>query len=77
MKEDLVKEYSNEDTTVVWKPSLCQHSAKCFMGLGAVFDPRRRPWVDLTQSTSEHIRAQVDKCPSGALSWREKDTPDK
>jgi len=33
-----------------------------------VFDPQRRPWIDLAPATSEQIVAQVAKCPSGALS---------
>jgi hypothetical protein len=36
--------------------------------LPGVFDPRRRPWVDLGQATTAQIEAQVAQCPSGALS---------
>ncbi len=64
----VAKRYSNGEVTVVWKPSLCMHSGICFRGLGKVFDPRRRPWVDLSLSTTEQIIAQVKECPSGALS---------
>lgn len=63
------KEYTNGDLTVVWKPNTCIHSAVCFKELSAVFDPRRRPWIDLSQAETEQIIAQVKKCPSGALSY--------
>jgi uncharacterized Fe-S cluster protein YjdI len=33
-----------------------------------VFNPRRRPWVDVTAAGSAEIVAQVKRCPSGALS---------
>lgn len=66
---DKVKEYSNGEITVVWKAELCQHSKKCFTGLSSVFDPKARPWIDLSGADSEAIMAQVDQCPSGALSW--------
>ena len=64
--------YSNGEITVVWKPGLCIHSGNCARGLGKVFDPRRRPWIDLSQASSLQIIEQVKKCPSGALSIKEK-----
>lgn len=66
------KTYSNADITVTWKPEQCIHSEKCFHGLSAVFDPNRRPWIDMSAADTQAIKAQVDKCPSGALSWAAK-----
>jgi len=65
----MVKRYSNGEITVVWKPDLCRHSGICFTGQPFVFDPRRRPWIILEYADTETIRAQVERCPSGALSW--------
>ncbi len=62
------KRYPKGSITVVWKPALCKHSAVCARGLPGVFDPRRRPWVDVGQASEEQIAEQVRKCPSGALS---------
>ncbi|MCB0531086.1 MAG: (4Fe-4S)-binding protein [Lewinellaceae bacterium] len=63
------KEYTNGDITVVWKPDVCQHSAICWKGLNDVFNPQARPWINVEGADSEAIIAQVEKCPSGALSW--------
>jgi uncharacterized Fe-S cluster protein YjdI len=63
--------YPNGEITVVWKPDVCMHSAICFKGLPGVFDPRRRPWIDMSQSDTQKIIDQVRKCPSGALSYIE------
>ncbi|MDB5275161.1 MAG: hypothetical protein JWR61_116 [Ferruginibacter sp.] len=60
--------YSNGEITILWQPSLCKHSGICFKGLPAVFDPRRRPWIDIRQSSTPIIIEQIKKCPSGALS---------
>lgn len=62
------KSYSNGEITVIWEASRCIHSEKCFHGLPAVFDPRRRPWIDVKAADSAAIAAQVRACPSGALS---------
>ena len=65
----MVKHYTNGEITVVWKPDLCIHSAVCARGLPAVFRPRMRPWIELSPTDSRTICDQVDRCPSGALSW--------
>jgi uncharacterized Fe-S cluster protein YjdI len=68
--KDITKIYSNGEVTIVWKPSICTHSAICFKGLSEVFDPRKRPWITPENSTTEKIVDQVKKCPSGALSFK-------
>ena len=67
----IVKEYTNGDVTVVWQPHMCIHSKKCWKGLLPVFDPRRKPWIDMDGASSERIIAQVNECPSGALSIKQ------
>jgi len=66
---DITKKYTNGEVTIVWKPDMCIHSAICFRGLGEVFDPKKRPWVNPQGADTEKIVAQVKKCPSGALSY--------
>ena len=65
----MAKRYSNSDVTVVWQPDLCRHTGICARGLPAVFNPSRRPWIELEHAESATTVAQIDKCPSGALSW--------
>lgn len=65
---DIVKRYTSGDLTVVWQPGLCIHSQVCFHGLPAVFDPRKRPWVNMEGAAGAAIVEQVRRCPSGALS---------
>ena len=61
--------YTNGEITVLWKPERCIHSGICVRGLPAVFNVARRPWVSMISGTTDEIRSQVEKCPSGALSW--------
>ena len=67
--------YSNGAITVIWKPNVCIHSGICFNGLAEVFDPRRKPWIDMSQADTHTIIEQVKKCPSGALSYIVNESP--
>ncbi len=66
---EVKKHYSNEDITVIWKPDVCKHSTKCWKASSAIFNPKRRPWIDVTAGTTEEIIKIVNNCPSGALSY--------
>ena len=68
--QEIVKEYSKGDLTVVWKPATCIHSTKCWKGLIQVFNPKNRPWINMDGADAENIKQQIDKCPSGALSYK-------
>lgn len=61
--------YSNKDITVIWKEELCTHSGRCFRELPAVFDPPGDAFMDLEAAPSPVIMAQVERCPSGALTY--------
>jgi uncharacterized Fe-S cluster protein YjdI len=65
----MTKNYTNGEITVVWKPDLCRHTGICARGLPQVFDPGRRPWIVVDRSDSTTVAAQVERCPSGALTW--------
>lgn len=64
---DLTREYLAPGITVQWYASRCIHSANCVRALHAVFDPKRRPWVDPTAATPDAIATAVLRCPTGAL----------
>jgi uncharacterized Fe-S cluster protein YjdI/CDGSH-type Zn-finger protein len=68
-----MKEYSNDEITVFWDPKKCIHSKNCVKGLPAVFSHDRRPWINIRGASSEEIMKVIDKCPSGALSYRKTD----
>jgi len=69
MDDNIKKEYSNGEVTVTWEPQLCQHSTKCWKELAGVFDPRKKPWINISGAETEAIIQQVKQCPSGALGY--------
>lgn len=77
MEKEIVKEYSNGEITIVWKPGFCIHAMFCWKELIEVFDPKRRPWVDPYGASTERIIQQIERCPSKALSYYKNNSNDK
>jgi uncharacterized Fe-S cluster protein YjdI len=71
MKTEIKKEYTNSEITVVWKPETCIHAAECVKNLPQVYNPKESPWIKIENATTEELKAQINKCPSGALSYYE------
>ena len=64
-----VQEYKNDAIIVRFDPKVCIHSGVCMLGLRAVFDVGKRPWVNVEGASAEAIAEQIRRCPSGALSY--------
>ena len=64
------KAYEGERIEVSFDNEVCRHSGECVRGLPAVFDAKRRPWIDPDGADPEAVAAQVERCPSGALRYR-------
>jgi len=64
------RKYTNGEITVYWKPSACVHASYCYRELIEVFDPSRRPWVDMKGGSTDRIIEVVNLCPTEALAWK-------
>jgi uncharacterized Fe-S cluster protein YjdI len=68
-KNNLRKEYTNGEITIVWQSGKCIHSGMCVKNNPDVFQPKEKPWIKPEASTTEQIKSTVEKCPSGALTY--------
>ncbi|MDR1725498.1 MAG: (4Fe-4S)-binding protein [Bacteroidales bacterium] len=65
------KEYTNGEITIMWQPDKCCHSGNCAHNCPEVFRPQERPWIVMENASTDKIKHTIDKCPSGALSYKE------
>jgi uncharacterized Fe-S cluster protein YjdI len=67
------RDYAAPGIVVHWAAERCIHTGRCIAAAPGVFDPKRRPWVDLSQADADAIARAVERCPTGALSYTRTD----
>ena len=63
-----MQSFKGRKVEITFDPEVCIHSGECVRGLPRVFSLERDPWINPDAADEAAIRAQVAKCPSGALS---------
>lgn len=63
------KQFSKAHLTVFWYPRKCIHSGECLDALPEVFDNSTKPWINLDNAPIVKIKAAVEQCPSGSLTY--------
>ncbi len=67
------RDYEGRGIVVHWSAERCIHTGRCIAAQPGVFDPKRRPWVDVTRADADAIARAVERCPTGALSYSRTD----
>lgn len=65
------REYTkNKDIAILWTPEKCIHAGICVKSLPQVYHPKEKPWITPEGVNVDELKAQIDKCPTGALGYR-------
>ena len=67
------RRYSGEQADITYSLKRCIHAEECIHRLSAVFDPKKRPWIQADGASADDLVAMVTHCPSGALHVERKD----
>ena len=67
--DSYTNEFSNDEITVTYEPSICIHAEKCAKELSSVFRTSIIPWINLDDAETNAVINQIKKCPSGALKY--------
>jgi uncharacterized Fe-S cluster protein YjdI len=70
MEKTIKYPHPNGEITVLWKPELCTHAGVCVRLLPEVYKPNERPWSSPDKAIKTELIDQINKCPSGALSYQ-------
>lgn len=67
------KDYPGGGITVRFDRRRCIHASACLRMLPAVFNTRRRPWIDPDAAPADRVAEVVVRCPTGALHFERHD----
>jgi CDGSH-type Zn-finger protein len=68
-KKNRRRAYGGKGITIFDNRAVCSHAAHCTEELASVFRHHDNPWIDPDGASVQRIIAQIEKCPSGALSY--------
>ncbi|WP_295449457.1 CDGSH iron-sulfur domain-containing protein [uncultured Thiodictyon sp.] len=73
MSDNQVVEFPGTEIDVQWDGRLCIHVGECGNAAGELFVGGREPWCIPDLCSKAQVREIIERCPSGALSYRDPD----
>jgi len=68
-----IHRYEGDGIVVTYEARRCIHAEECVHGLPAVFDSKRKPWVDTKAARADEAAHAIERCPTGALQYERRD----
>ncbi len=72
MSDKQVTEFPGAEIDVQWDGRLCIHVGECGNAKGDLFVGGREPWCIPDACSKTEVREIIERCPSGALTYRDK-----
>ncbi|MFD2110883.1 CDGSH iron-sulfur domain-containing protein [Thiorhodococcus fuscus] len=69
--EQTCVDFPGEEIDVRWDGRLCIHVGECGKAKGDLFVGGREPWCLPDTTTKAEVREVIERCPSGALTYRD------
>ena len=76
MSKERKTNYPGKNIDVQWDSRLCIHIGECGYSAGDLFVGGRDPWCQPDLETDENVKEIVKRCPSGALTYVDKNSAD-
>ncbi len=70
MSSDDIFKYDGERVDVFWDKRLCIHVGECGRAKGELFVGGRKPWCQPDLTTDADVEEVVERCPTGAITYR-------
>ncbi len=71
------RKYCGDGVDIYFNGAMCAHSGNCVRGNKAIFNTKRKPWIEPNNATVREVKRVIDTCPSGALKYIIKEEGDK
>jgi CDGSH-type Zn-finger protein/uncharacterized Fe-S cluster protein YjdI len=65
--------YTGEEIDVTYDIKRCIHAEECIKRMPAVFDLKKRPWIQPNNGDVDTLAEVITHCPTGALHYERKD----
>ncbi len=73
MSDKRVQQFPGSAIDVQWDGRLCIHIAECGNAKNELFEGGREPWCIPDTCSEAEVREIVERCPSGALTYMDRD----
>ena len=77
LEEEIIQVYDSKSVTVTFNRSICAGSSNCVKEFPTIYTSESKDWIHPDKGNLQEIEDSIKQCPSGALSYKLKQTNSK